>query len=222
MIRKLLIMILAISTVVSAKISLGLDMSYRVLSTNDETETDAGSEQERETSSNSISLTPVLGIHPTDLVEISPFFGWYYSSSKIENRNSNSTLTSKTKSSQSGIEPGLGLYFHLINNSNILDFSIGPKASYCIYFTPKSKTKGVDPTEYDTYFNGTFAAACQINIDLHFSKHFAARMSSSLYRFSVAYLKTELEDSDVTKTSVNTNSDFRSVFTPSLGFYFTF
>ncbi len=182
------------------------------------TESDNGlSDRKNENGSTTLSLTPVLGILPNDIIEISLFSGFHFSASNTKSKNS--TSTSKTKRSQFGIEPGLGLYFHLINNSNIIDFSLGPKLSYQFGFPPN---EGKNGPEYDTYIDGLFNVACQINIDLHFSRNFAARLSSSLYRFSIDHLKTEVEDSDVTIKQVITTSDFRTVFTPSLGFYFTF
>lgn len=222
MFRKILIILLAVSAVASAKISLGVDMTYRVSNDKEEMSSSGETNQKRENTNNQLSVTPFLGIYPNGLIEISPFFGWHYSSSKYKSNYSGSTPTSKSSSSQHGIEPGCGLYFHIINNSNILDFSLGPKVSYRIYFTPDQESGGSDPVDYDKYFNGIFAIACQANIDLHFSERFAARMSSSLYRFSITNLETKMENSDVTTSRVSPVSDFKTIFSPSIGFYFTF
>jgi hypothetical protein len=222
MLRKLLLLVMAVSAIAAAEISLGVDMRYLVGKDEDEREDEreysgGSADQKQEYVSNSLSIMPVLGIHANDIIEISPFFGYHFYSSKTKSKTS--TSTSKSKRSQHGIEPGLGLYFHLINNSDIIDFSLGPKISYGIYFPPNT---GKDGVEYDTYVDGIFSAACQINIDLHFSSNFAARLSSSLYRFSINHTKTEVENSDVTEKEVTRTSDFRTVFTPTLGFYFTF
>ena len=218
MLRKLPILVLSVCAFAAAEISLGVDMTYRVYKDEDETEYESGlGDQKQEYGTNTLGIMPVIGIHANHIIEISPFFGYYFYSSKTKNKTS--TSTSKTTMSQHGIEPGLGLYFHLINNSDIIDFSIGPKVSHLFNFTPDRGKEGPD---YDTYIDGVFSAACQINIDLHFSSNFAARLSSSLYRFSVSHLKTEVEDSDVTEKEVTKTSDFRTFFTPSLGFYFTF
>ncbi len=220
MFRKLSIAILAFSAIVTAEITLGLDMWYRVYNYENERESASGtSDQEQENGNTNFSLTPVLGICPNAVVEISPFFGYHFSSNKSKSKSSGSTQTSKSETSQHGIEPGFGIYFHLVNNSDILDFSLGPKISYRINFPPDLDNSSID---YDTYHDGVLAIACQINIDLHFNQHFAARLSSSLYRFSVNYYKEELENSDITTSRVTTNSDLRTILSPSLGFYFTF
>jgi hypothetical protein len=220
MLRKLPILIFAVSAIAAAEISLGVDMNYTVNKNTDEDEIETvnGSvDDKRENTLSTLSITPVLGIHANKIVEISPFLGYHYYSSK--NKTKTSTISSKSKKTQHGISFGSGLYFHVINNSDILDFSLGPKISYLLNLPPD---EGKGATEYDTYLEGAFNAICQINIDLHFSKHFAARLSSNLYRFSINHKKTEVEDSNVTEKTVTKTSDFRTFFTPSLGFYFTF
>lgn len=129
MLCKSSIMILALSAAVVAKISLGVDVSYRVYNSYTENSVSGGSGQERDNHSTQIGLTPVLGIHPSDLLEISPSFGWYFTSTETEitSTGSASSSSSKSSSSQSSIEPGFGLYFHIINNSNILDFFPRPE-----------------------------------------------------------------------------------------------
>lgn len=218
MLRKLPILVLSVCAIAAAEFSFGVDMNYTVSKNESETEYESGLEdRESESGNNNLSISPVFGIHANDIIEISPFFGYYFSSRNTKDKTSTSTI--KTKWAQHGIFFGSGLYFHVVNNSDILDFSLGPKIYYRMSFTPD---EGKDAPDYDTYIDGVFGAACQINIDLHFSNHFAARLSSSLYSFSVSHKKTEVEKSDITKKTVIKTSDFRTVFTPSLGFYFTF
>ena len=138
MLRKLLLLVMAVSAIAAAEISLGVDMRYLVSKDEDEREYSSESaNEEQEYGSNSLSIIPVLGIHANDIIEISPFFGYHFHSSKTKSKTS--TSTSKSKRSQHGIEPGLGLYFHLINNSDIIDFSLGPKISYGINFPPNTE-----------------------------------------------------------------------------------
>jgi hypothetical protein len=58
-------MILALSAAVVAKISLGVDVSYRVYNSYTENSVSGGSGQERDNHSTQIGLTPVLGMIST-------------------------------------------------------------------------------------------------------------------------------------------------------------
>lgn len=216
MFRKLSILVLAVSAIAVAEISLGVDVLYRVNDYEYERES-SESNQEIESGNSTLNLMPFLGIRPNDIIEVSPFFGYYLYVGK--RKESNQSSSNESKSSQHGIEPGIGIYFHLFNNSDIIDFSLGPKTSYRINFPAKENDKAPD---YDKYIDGIFSVACQVNIDLHFNKHFAARLSSNLYGFSIDHTKTKVGNPNVSTKNVSIVSELRTFFTPSLGFYFTF
>ena len=72
MLRKLLLLVMAVSAIAAAEISLGVDMRYLVGKDEDEREYSSESaNEEQEYGSNSLSIIPVLGIHANDIIEIS-------------------------------------------------------------------------------------------------------------------------------------------------------
>lgn len=74
MFRKLSILVLAVSAIAVAEISLGVDVLYRV---NDYERESSESNQEIESGNSTLNLMPFLGIRPNDIIEVSPFFGYY-------------------------------------------------------------------------------------------------------------------------------------------------
>ena len=80
MLRKLPILIFAVSAIAAAEISLGVDMNYTVNKNTDEDEIETvnGSvDDKRENTLSTLSITPVLGIHANKIVEISPILGYH-------------------------------------------------------------------------------------------------------------------------------------------------
>jgi hypothetical protein len=212
-----------------AEISIGVDLTTTFYNNN---ESERGSERKTVTSKNTISFGPTIGFHPLKLVEIAPFFKWNITSANTEttyNSTADIRYTTNTQQkneySQHGIEPGLGVYFHLINNSNVIDFSLGPRISYQWSFKPHQKSSSGTTsitTEYEKYYNGKGIAALRTNIDLTFSEHFAVRLSTNLFQFSIVNLVTKLRNDTSEYKGFAIESDFRTVFQPSGGFYFTF
>jgi len=76
MFRKLSILVLAVSAIAVAEISLGVDVLYRVNDYEYERES-SESNQEIESGNSTLNLMPFLGIRPNDIIEVSPFFGYY-------------------------------------------------------------------------------------------------------------------------------------------------
>lgn len=199
MLRIFCAILLAAVVTVSAEVSLGVNVGYNQQTTESETRINT-------------SFAPFVGIHPTDLIEIDPSFAWNLYSYSLKNNDNNSY-------SQNSIEPGCGLYFHLLKN-NVLGFALGPKVSYEFAFAP-NYPDGSPQNEYDKYFNGTLNVACQVAIDLMFSKKFACRLTSNLFRYSLNSLDFETKAGNKSDGSSYV-IDLRTIFQPSFGFLFTF
>jgi hypothetical protein len=196
--RKIYAILLATVVTASAEISFGVDLGYNQQSTESETRIN-------------MSFAPFVGIHPTDIIEIDPSFAWNLYSYSSDNNNSSYSVNS--------IEPGCGLYFHLLKN-NVLGFALGPKVSYKFAFAPNYDDNSPQH-EFDKYFNGTLNIACQMAIDLMFSKNFTCRLSSSLFKYSLNSWNIETEDGNKSEGTYN-EFDLRSVVQPYFGFLFTF
>jgi hypothetical protein len=72
------------------------------------------------------------------------------------------------------------------------------------------------------YYNGNGIIALRTNIDLTFSEHFAVRISSNLYQFSIGNTITKVKNATQESRNVSITNDVRTIFQPSAGFYFTF
>ncbi len=204
------ILALMLAVPASAKFSLGLDITYSVDRTST---TNGGSEYEEIRSYNSIGVQPYFGIYPNDLIEISPFIGFYSSSSSTENESTNS----ETSSTQGSMALGCGLYFHVVRGE-VFDVSVGPQIGYQPFFKPNTEPY---ETEYDTYYKANLWIACPFNIDMHFTKYFSARLSTDLIRYNNYNFTTETEGGS--ETDIHTDEfDLRSIFQPRFGLFFTF
>lgn len=189
---KFLMTLVVLSSVSIAEISIGADITSYSNRNNQETELSSGTTTERQTNQNTLSVGPQIGIFPSNLIEIAPFFRWSVTTSSSENTSGGTTsTTTETESSQHAIEPGCGVYFHVVNNNNVLDFSLGPKLSYAWTFKPLSKNSSGPTNEYDKYYYGSLNFGVQTNIDLKFSEHFKARFFSNLFRFSLMSTHTK-------------------------------
>jgi hypothetical protein len=211
-----------------AEISIGADISFYNSTSNSEAGNSSGITTESQTTQNTTSISPVIGIFPLKFIEIAPFFRWGISASSSESKTTGTTLNSTQKSerSQHTIEPGCGAYFHVIKDNSILDFSLGPKLSYAWALKPHSKnesgTSTSTTTEYDKYYNGSFNLGVQTNIDLKFTEHFKTRFYSNLFRLSFSNTHTKYKNTTVENRTVNILSDFRTILQPAFGFHFTF
>jgi hypothetical protein len=195
---KFYVILLATVVTVSAEISFGLNLGYNQQSTENDTKI-------------GLSFAPFVGIHPTDLIEIDPFFIW--------NLYSYSSDNDHDSYSENSIEPGCGLYFHLLKN-NVLGFALGPKVSYEFAFAPNYADDSPQH-EYNSYFDGTLKIACQVAIDLMFSKNFTCRLSSDLFKYSLNSWNTETKNGNKSDGTYN-EVDLKSLFQPYFGFVFTF
>lgn len=206
----ILVIMFAAST--TAKFSFGLNMTYSVERTTTLQETYT-SKSEVTRSYSSIGVQPFVGIFPNDLIEISPFIGFFNSSNSTEYKDSDN----ETSTSQNSIAIGCGLYFHFVRGS-VFDVSVGPQIGYQPFFEPNNEPQD---TEYDTYYRANLWISCPLNIDLHFTKHFSARLYTDLIRYNNYNFTTEIENGNETDTHTD-KFDFKSIFQPSFGLYFTF
>jgi hypothetical protein len=219
----MLMALVIFSSVSVAEISIGADITSYVNSNNSETETPTVTTSQRQTNQ-TFGIGPQIGIFPSKLIEIAPFIRWSVTSSSTENttKGTATTTTTTTERSQHSIEPGCGVYFHVVNNNNMLDFSLGPKLSYAWSFKPYTKNSSGTSTEYDDYYFGTLNFGVQTNIDLIFSDHFKARFFSNLFRLSLLNNNYKFKGSTTKNRSSTFVSDFRTILQPGFGFHFTF
>ncbi len=222
---KMLMALVLFSSVSFAEISIGADITSYFSSNNETVEsTTSSTASERQTNQRTIGFGPQIGILPSKLIEIAPYFRWSVTSTHIENTTKGTTTstTTSTDRSQHSIEPGCGVYFHVVNNNNVLDFSLGPKLSYAWTFKPVTKNSAGTSTEYDKFYNGSLIFGVQTNIDLRFSDHFKTRFYSNLFRLSLLNTHTKVKGASTESSAINVVSDFRTIFQPAFGFHFTF
>lgn len=218
---KFLVVFLAMSSIAFAEISIGADITSSFSNSSTTSEPTTGSSTERKSNQNTFSIAPMIGIFPSKVVEIAPFLRWSISTSSNQIIIEGSTTTSQPdETSQQSLEPGCGAYFHVTNNNNLLDFSLGPKLSYSWLFEPY--TKNSTSSVYDKYYYGSLNFGVQTNIDLKFTEHFKTRFFSNLFRLSLLNTHTKYKGATTETRGYNFVSDFRTILQPSFGFHFTF
>jgi hypothetical protein len=112
------------------------------------------------------------------------------------NRASRANET-ESKSFQSKLGVGCGLYFHLIN-TEIFSLSTGPKVLFG--FTGEDKSEG--KTSYDSYLDMDINFTAPINFDFFLGDKFGIRLSSELAYFNINKTKEQYKgDDDITKTT---------------------
>ena len=207
--RLVAIILLASAITASGELSLGLNLKYSA--TNNFTD---NTSTKVTTTSNSFYIRPYIGIHPTKLVEVSPFVGWSLSSNSRKTEYSNTNSTTESSSSQGALWLGCGLFFHVVRGE-VFGVSIGPELGYGWNFEPSD-------AQYDKYYNADIRVACPLNIDLHFTKTFSARLSTDLALYNFNATTTEAKNSSTEIKNHTSTFDLRSIFQPIFGLYFNF
>ena len=219
MLRFLVPVLLIASYSVFGKISVGVDLSCSL--DNNTVKDNSATVNKRISHKNTYSIVPFLGIYPNKLVEIDPFLGLYITSTSTEIEYENTTPTTKSTTRQLSIEPGCGVFFHVIKGE-VFDISLGPKFGYRLFFEPNHTTNDSNNDEYDSYYEGNTSIGCQFNIDLLFSKRFASRLSTNLFKFNYHSYSYEFENNPSKNEGHTISADFKTIFQPSFGLLFTF
>jgi hypothetical protein len=219
---KFIVLFLFLCSISYAEISIGADVTTYSYTSNSDSELSSGIKYEGRSNRSALFIGPVIGIFPSKLIEIAPFFKWGFTKTSNESTTSgNLSSTEDSKNSQHSIEPGCGAYFHLIKDNAILDFSLGPRLSYVWSFKPFNKGTTAS-SDYEKYYNGSLNLGLQTNIDFKFTEHFKARFYSNLLRISLQNVNTKTYDETTEDRVSNFTMDFKTILQPSFGFHFTF
>ena len=204
---------------VLGKFSFGVDLSCSL--NNNTVKNYSATIDKRISHENTYSIVPFFGIYPNKLVEIDPFLGLYITSTSTETEYENAIPSTEWTTRQSSIEPGCGVFFHVIKGE-VFDISLGPKFGYRLYFEPNNTNNDSNDDEYDSYYKGNTFIGCQFNIDLLFSKRFASRLSTNFFKLNYLSYSYEYKNNSPKIESHTTSADLKTIFQPSFGLLFTF
>ena len=202
----LLVIILSI-TISYGEVLLGADLRYD-FDFHDSRTKDSLSNRYSSRIDNRLQLTPRIGIMPSELLEISPFLIFNLNTSKREAP----TYTSTTRMVDLGC--GIGTFFHIIRRE-IIHLSFGPQLQFQYMLKPYGD---VFP-DYDEYIDVELSIGSPLNLDFHPNDKFAIRLLTSIVDFKYSRYLHKYEGQ--TYSNNDFEIDLRSIFSPSLGFFFT-
>jgi hypothetical protein len=189
---------------VSAEVAVGVNLSTQLERASQENTAGNNTNEDR-SNEFEFQVTPSVIIAPSSRIEIVPNIGFSLYRWKSEHLVSDS-VTGETKNNFIGFGAGCGLFFRLIDKS-VFRFSLGPDVQFWYHKPEGDDRYAINP-----------ALGLPVNIDLVLSERFFARLSSRLFQAGYTYTKSGKDN----HTSRVTFFDINTIFSPSIGFYFSF
>lgn len=217
-----------------AKVSLGIETNFtRNSSTNEQTTVITGSTNSviisRTYSNFGMNIKPLLGIRPKEVTEIGISLGIGYAKNSSVNKTSTTNGVTTTKhtsqTTQLNFQTGFGVYFYVIRGGKI-ELGLGPEIGFSFFGEPTTHNDDTVAVLYADYLKLELPFALPLRVDFHPSDHVSIRLGANLFilRYGYQYSEPPITNPTTKYENVDTyvNFDVRSIFSPSLGFVWTF
>jgi hypothetical protein len=219
--RVITVLVLALPIAATAEFRLGLDVNYNFVNDIQTSEATNPALDMSKDKTVDFGLQPYIGIKAGEVLEISPFVGWGLHRLGTYTKDTGSTAVDNTWT-QNNLATGIGIYFHVVHG-DVFGLSLGPQLGYRIYFEPTVDGTNVTAPQYSTYYLADVWLGCPLNIDIHFTKHFSARLGAPLFNFNYHTHSIKQKGASTTDVVHDFNIDaLTTLLNPSLGLYFSF